>query len=103
MTSVLVLRDGLPGLHPLIQDLGDAGFTVLAEVDDRSKLVQATVRHAPDVVVGEARQPNDALFKATQALADVAPCPVLLFTSDADPAHTARAVADGVHAWVVIG
>lgn len=103
MTSVLVLRDGLPGLHPLIQDLGDAGFTVLAEVDDRSKLVQATVRHAPDVVVGEARQPNDALFKATQALADVAPCPVLLFTSDADPAHTARAVAEGVHAWVVNG
>ncbi len=103
MTSVLVLRDGLPGLHPLSKDLGDAGFTVLAEVDDRSKLVQAAVRHAPDVVVGEARLPNDALFKATQALAEVAPCPVLLFTSDADPAHTTRAVAAGVHAWVVNG
>ena len=103
MTSVLVLHDGLPGLTSLIKDLGDAGFTVLAEVDDRSKLVQAAVRHAPDVVVGEVRLPTDALFKATQALADVAPCPVLLFTNDADPAHTRSAVGAGVHAWVVNG
>jgi AmiR/NasT family two-component response regulator len=103
MTSVLVLRDGPRGLHPLPKDLDAAGLTVLAEVDDCSKLVQAAVRHAPDVVVGEVRLPTDALFKATQALADVAPCPVLLFTSDADAAHTLRAVAAGVHAWVING
>ncbi|WP_310564885.1 type IV pili methyl-accepting chemotaxis transducer N-terminal domain-containing protein [Hydrogenophaga sp.] len=103
MTSVLVLRDGLPGLHPLIQDLGGAGFTVLAEVDDRSKLVQAAVQHAPDLVVGEAARPDEALFKATQTLAEVLPRPVLLFTPDADAAHIERATGAGVHAWVVNG
>lgn len=103
MTSALVLRDGPRGLHPLATDLETAGLTVLADIDDCSKLVQAAVRHAPDVVVGELQRPTDAHFRALQTLAEVAPCPVLLFTSDAEPAHITQAVAAGVHAWVVNG
>ena len=103
MTSALVLRHGAPGRAPLRADLEATGLTVLAEVDDCSKLVQAAVQHAPDVVVGEVPRPDEALFKATQTLAEVLPRPVLLFTPDADAAHIERATGAGVHAWVVNG
>lgn len=103
MTSVLLLRQGPRGLLPLQADLEAAGLVVLAVVEDCSKLVQAAVQHAPDLVVGEAPRPDDALFKATQTLAEVLPKPVLLFTPDADAAHIERATGAGVHAWVVNG
>ena len=103
MTSALVLRHGAPGRTPLRADLEATGLTVLAEVDDCRKLVQAAVQHAPDVVIGEVPRPDEALFKATQTLAEVLPRPVLLFTPDADAAHIERATGAGVHAWVVNG
>ena len=103
MTSVLFLRQGPRGLLPLPADLAAAGFELLATVDDCSKLVQASVQHAPDLVVGEAMRPDDALFRATQTLSEVAPRPVLLFTADGDAAHIERAIGAGVHAWVVSG
>jgi AmiR/NasT family two-component response regulator len=103
MTSVLLLRQGPRGLLPLQADLEAAGLTVLAVVEDCSKLVQAAVQHAPDLVVGEAPRPDETLFKATQTLAEVLPKPVLLFTPDADAAHIERATGAGVHAWVVNG
>ena len=103
MTSVLLLRQGPRGLLPLQADLEAAGMAVLAVVEDCSKLVQAAVQHAPDLVVGEVARPDEALFKATQTLAEVAPRPVLLFTTDADAAHIESATSAGVHAWVVNG
>lgn len=103
MTSALVLRHGAAGRTPLRADLEANGLTVLAEVDDCRNLVQAAVQHAPDVVVGDVQRPDEALFKATQLLAEVLPRPVLLFTPDADAAHIERATGAGVHAWVVNG
>jgi two-component system, response regulator PdtaR len=103
MTSVLLLRQGPRGQLPLQADLEAVGLTVLGAVEDCSKLVQAAVQHAPDLVVGEVPRPDEALFKATQTLAEVLPRPVLLFTTDADAAHIGRATGAGVHAWVVNG
>lgn len=103
MTSVLLLRQGSRGLLPLQDDLAAAGCQVLATIDDCSKLVQAAVQHAPDLVVGEVVRPDESLFKVTQTLAEVAPRPVLLFTTDADAAHIESATSAGVHAWVVNG
>lgn len=103
MTSVLLLRPGSRALLPLQEDLSAAGCQVLATVEDCSKLVQAAVQHAPDLVVGEVLRPDEALFKATQTLAEVLPRPVLLFTDDADATHIERATGAGVHAWVVGG
>ncbi len=103
MPSVLLLRDPLTGPHPLQQDLEAAGFEVLAAVDSCSLLVQAAVQHAPDVVVGAVNATDPALFPTTQALSDVSPCPLLLFTPQASAEHSAKAVESGVHAWVVNG
>jgi len=103
MTSVLIHVNGLKGTHPLVADLEAAGIQVLGLADDRHKLVQEVVRHAPDLVICDEPLPGDALFKATLAIAQTAPCPVIVLTQDADAGHIARAVESGIHAYVVNG
>lgn len=84
-------------------DLEATGIQVLGVVHERSNLVQEVVRHAPDVVICDDPLPGEALFKVTQAIADVSPRPVLVFTSDSDADHTVRAIDAGIHAYVVNG
>lgn len=103
MTSALVFRSGAAAVLPLAQDLQAIGIEVLAQEDGCSKLVQAAVRHAPDVVIGEVSTPGDGLFKVTQALADTAPCPVIVFTADSDAGRIEQAMGAGIHAYVVQG
>ncbi|MDB5895782.1 MAG: response regulator receiver protein [Rhodoferax sp.] len=106
MTSALVDLNGLQtlkGLHPLVADLEAAGIQVVGVTEDRSKLVQDVVRHAPDVVICLDPLPGDALFRATQAIAETAACPVIVFTNDATVEHIARAAEAGIHAYVVNG
>ena len=93
----------MKGVHPLAADLQAAGIQVLGLVADRHKLVQDVVRHAPDLVICDEAQPGDALFKATLAIAQMAACPVIVFTQSADADLMARAMASGVHAYVVNG
>lgn len=103
MTSVLVYSSGARAADSLLPDLQSAGFTVLATAGECSKLVQAVVRHAPDLVVADVPQLDDAFLKTLRALGEVAPLPVLLFTADADAQRMANAVEAGVHAYAVLG
>lgn len=103
MTTALVHVNGLKTAHPLAADLAAAGFEVLATVQDRSKLLQEVVRHAPDVLICDASAPDEALFKAAAAIADMAPCAVIVFTADADVGHMDRALASGIHGYEING
>lgn len=103
MTSALIYVNGLQGAPMLAADLAAAGIEVLAVVQDRSKLVQAVARHAPDVVICDAPQSGPALFAATQVIVQTAPCPVIVFTSDADAGAIAESTESGIHAYVVNG
>ena len=103
MTSALVHLNGSNTGHLLVADLRAAGIEVLAVTEARSKLVQDVVRHAPDVVVCEDALPGESLFRATQAIAETAPCPVLVFTLDADAEHIVQSTEAGIHAYVVSG
>jgi AmiR/NasT family two-component response regulator len=103
MTSALVHVNGLKTTHPLQADLAAAGIEVLATVQDRTKLLQEVVRHAPDVVICDAPVPDEALFKATAAIAEMAPCAVIVFTADTDVGHMDRAIASGIHGYEVNG
>jgi AmiR/NasT family two-component response regulator len=104
MTSALIHVHGLKSVHPLVADLEAAGIQVQGVVDDRNQLLSSVVRHAPDVVV-VVDEPllSDALFKVTEAIAQTAPCAVLVFTGDSDVDHMERAIASGMHAYVVNG
>ncbi|MDP2743400.1 MAG: type IV pili methyl-accepting chemotaxis transducer N-terminal domain-containing protein [Hydrogenophaga sp.] len=86
-----------------MNDLENAGGEVLAVLDDCSLLVQSVVRHAPNLVVIHTNAVGDALFKATQSLAEVSPLPVLAFTQDGDTEHITQATESGVHTYVVNG
>ncbi|MCM2341055.1 ANTAR domain-containing protein [Rhodoferax sp.] len=103
MTSALIHVHGSKGALPLVADLEAAGIQVLGIAGDRNKLVQDVVRHAPDLVICDEVHPGDALFKAILAIAETAPCAVLLFTNDADAGLMVRAIESGVHAYVVNG
>jgi len=103
MTSALVHLNGTQGSARLVPDLEATGIQVLGVVHERHKLVHEVVRHAPDWVICDDPLPGEALFKVTQAIADISPRPVLVFTSDSDADHLVRALDAGIHAYVVNG
>jgi len=103
MTSALVILNGPPGAHSLAADLEAAGIQVLGSVAARNKLVHEVLRQSPDLVICDDPQPDEELFKALQTIADTAPRPVIVFTTDADADKIARSTQAGVHAYVVNG
>jgi two-component system, response regulator PdtaR len=103
MTSALIFVNGPRPVSPLVADFGSAGVDVVAVVNQGNQLVHTVVQSAPDVVVFDDATLSDALFQLTRALALTAPCPVLVFTRDADATRLTQAMEAGVHAPVVNG
>ena len=103
MSVSVVLLSDVTSSQGLVSDLEIAGGQVMAVLDDCSLLVQSVVRHAPNLVVVHTSTVGDALFKATQSLAEVSPRPVLVFTQDGDADHIVRATEAGMHAYVING
>ncbi len=103
MTSALLFANRQMTAPTLGADLQAAGIAVLATVHEVSKLVQAVLLHAPDVLVCDEPFPTASLFDALHLLEQALPCPVLLFTQAMDAENIERATASGVHAYVVDG
>lgn len=103
MTSALLCSSRSVTVPTLAADLLAAGIAVRATVDDCSKLVQAVVQHAPDVVVCDVALPGAAWFQALQLLGQTVPCPLVVFTQDTDVGHMQQATDCGVHVYVVNG
>ncbi|MES2944939.1 MAG: ANTAR domain-containing protein [Pseudomonadota bacterium] len=103
MTSVLVYLRGPSAPVLRMADLQAAGLVALATLDEHNKLVQEVVRHAPDLVICELARPDDAFFKAIKTVAETAPCPVMVFTSEPDAERITQALDAGVHAYVING
>lgn len=103
MTSALVFLNGTKGSPLLAADLEAAGIQVLCVVSERNKLVRDVMRHAPDLVICDEPLPDEALFKATQVIAETSPRPVIVFTSDSDADNITRATESGIHVYVVNG
>lgn len=102
MTTVLLLATPDPGAPPLAADFAAAGFTVLGE-GDCAHLVRETLRAGPDVLVCWAPRPSAELLQSVATLQAQQAVPVLFFTQDAGVECMERALAAGVHAWVVQG
>ncbi|MDP9043226.1 MAG: type IV pili methyl-accepting chemotaxis transducer N-terminal domain-containing protein [Pseudomonadota bacterium] len=102
MISALVASSGRPADPPLGADLESVGIRVVGEVEPGT-LVQAVIRHAPDVVICLETHPGDALFASTKALAAASALPVIVFTTDPDAARIEQAMHSGVHAYVING
>ena len=103
MTSALLCTTRPLTAPTLAADLLAAGIAVLGSVPDSSKLVQAVVLHAPDVLICDVPQPTSAWFQALKVVGQTVPCPVIVFTHDTDAGHIAQATECGVHVYVVHG
>lgn len=101
MSVCVVLWCEEPFRAGLVRDLEAAGVQRVQPVPSPKDLVSAVVRHAPKLVVVRQAVPTESLMEAATALNEQAPLPVLAFVDQADAASTGRAVAAGVHAWVV--
>ena len=102
MTSVLLLQTADPGAPDLRADFLSAGFTICGQ-GDCAHLVREALRAQPDVVVCWAPQASEELLKAVATLQHEQSIPLVVFTRDNDVALMERALAVGVHAWVVQG
>ncbi|OYT93681.1 MAG: response regulator receiver protein [Burkholderiales bacterium PBB3] len=103
MTSALLCTTRPMTASNLPADLAAAGISVLATVEDCSKLVQGVVLHAPEVVICDLPLPTPAWFAALQMAGQIAPRPVVVLTQDIDAGHMAQATECGVHVYVVQG
>lgn len=101
MTSVLLCGGALPD-DGLRADLVALGFDVLG-LCAPAALVREAARLAPDVLVCSDPHPAHELLPMLEAVAQHAPRPVLLFTTDADAQTLEQALRSGVHAYVVNG
>ncbi|MDB5999011.1 MAG: response regulator NasT [Rhizobacter sp.] len=102
MTRAILASSSPSGLTGLRTDLEAVGVHVLGAVGIR-ELVREAIVHAPDVLVCLEPLVDEALFDALSLLMSTAPCPVVVFTNDPEADHIERAMALGVHAWVVNG
>jgi AmiR/NasT family two-component response regulator len=103
MTSALLFANRQMTAPTLAADLQAAGIAVTATVQEVSKLVQTVLQHAPDVVVCDEPFPTSGLFETLRVLEQALPCPVMVFTQDADAENIEKATASGVHVYVVDG
>jgi len=102
MTSALVVEGSPPADVDLAADLAAAGVRVLGATP-RGDLVREAVRTSPDVIVCHEVSPDETLFAAFALLAETSPCPVVVFTHDPEAAKIERALAAGIHSYVVNG
>ena len=103
MVSVVVTAEPpiAPGL--IGDDFTQAGFEVVLCAEANERLFQSVVRTTPDLLVAVSAAPSEMLLDSTAMLKKVAPCPVMLFTTDASPAKIERASDAGIHSYVIDG
>ena len=103
MYRALLATDSPLIADELRDDLIDAGIDVVGETVDADTIATSVVRHAADLVIAVSSSPSATLFEAARMLGTLAPCPFVLFTSDADTEKIDRASPAGVHAYVIDG
>ena len=102
MTTALILAEPEAICIALETDLKMIGVHVLGATTC-ANLVQDAVRSMPDVVVVRVATPRPELFIACSALESVYPVAVAVFTDDVRAEAIERALASGIHAWIVRG
>jgi AmiR/NasT family two-component response regulator len=103
MTTALLFAPR-PLLYATLEaDLQAAGISVLGAVQEVPRLVQSVVQHAPDVVICAVPHPHASWFDSIALIDKVAPCPVLVFTSDFNAKHIEKSVQCGIHGYVIDG
>jgi AmiR/NasT family two-component response regulator len=102
MKSALILSSHGPEAPALADDLSAVGVRAV-EMPDRTNLLQAVIKTAPDLIICFEQAPSPAFFEAFETVRATAPRPVAVFTTDPDADNIAMATRSGIHAYVVAG
>ncbi|NUZ07866.1 type IV pili methyl-accepting chemotaxis transducer N-terminal domain-containing protein [Piscinibacter koreensis] len=102
MTTALLLDVGRSSTIDLAGDLAAAGIHVIGAAA-RGNLVREVSQLGPDVVLCVAHSPDEALFAEFAKLAEIAPCPAIVFTNDPDATRIECALGAGIALYVVNG
>ncbi len=103
MVSVIVTAEPPIAADAIGLDFKLSGFDVILCGEASERLFQAVIRTPPDLVVAVSAAPSDMLLDSAALIKKVAPCPFVLFTTDASPAKIERASAVGIHSYVIDG
>lgn len=104
MNLRVMLVDRDPERGALLEEaLADAGYHVIARIDDDEVLAALVVKHQPDVIVIDLEAPGRDTLEQMREINRDQPKPIILFSDQRDPAFIRQAVRAGVSAYVVDG
>lgn len=83
--------------------LGEAGYTVVAQVTNASELLAAVRAAQPDVIIIDRDSPDRDTLEHLCMVTRDEPRPIVMFTQDKDQARMRAALQAGVSAYVVDG
>jgi response regulator NasT len=83
--------------------LGEAGYTVVAQVTNASELLAAVRVAQPDVIIIDRDSPDRDTLEHVCVITRDEPRPIVMFTQDKDQTRMRAALQAGVSAYVVDG
>jgi response regulator NasT len=83
--------------------LGEAGYTVVAQVTNASELLAAVRVAQPDVIIIDRDSPDRDTLEHVCVITRDEPRPIVMFTQDKDQTRMRAALKAGVSAYVVDG
>lgn len=99
---MLVDRDAERG-ELLEQALAEAGYRIIARINDDSNLTADVAKYQPDIIVIDMEAPGRDTLEQMREIGRHNPKPIILFSDQRDSAYIRQAVQAGVSAYVVDG
>jgi two-component system, response regulator / RNA-binding antiterminator len=103
MLRVMLVDSHFERTAPLNQLLTNAGYEVVAHLNDTANLDDEVRRYQPDVVIIDTDSPSRDTLEHLIVMGQNAPRPIVMFTHDNDPEKIRSATRAGVSAYVVGG
>ena len=103
LVSIAVTAEPPIAAANVAEDCRAAGLEVAMQQEASEQFFQAVLRATPGLILAVSASPSDMLLESAALLTKVAPCPFVLFTTDASPAKIERAAAAGIHSYVIDG
>ena len=101
MLKVMIVDNDLERISPLKQSLLDAGFDVIAHIDDSMNLDATCCELQPDIVIIDTDSPSRDTLENICVMTMHQPRPIVMFTHNGDKAMIKSATQAGVCAYVV--
>lgn len=83
--------------------LCDAGYSVIARLDDTGNLDAEVAHHQPDVIIIDLDSPDRDTLEQMRTISREQPRPIVMFAEDDDSGTINQAIKAGVSAYVVDG